>query len=364
MTAVGFNPLFAIHCRIYGHLADGREVHEYTLDNGAGLTLKAITYGGIVTELRVPDAQGVAANVVLGFDNLADYALRNPHFGIIVGRYANRIAGGRFMLDGQAHHVTRNDGPNCLHGGVHGFGRQLWAAEIDGADLLLRYCGADGEEGFPGRMDVTVRYSLGADQSWRVDYEARCDRPSIVNLSHHDYFNLAGSGSALAQRLSLAASRYTEVDAHLIPTAIAPVADTPFDFRQAQPIQARLFEAHPQLVLGTGYDHNWLLDAPFDGQLHPAARLEDPLSGRVMTVTTTEPAIQFYSGNFLDGSLRGSGGALYQRGDGLCLETQHNPDSPNHPADVDWPSAVLRPGEVYRSSTVHRFTSGAPATTS
>ena len=353
-----------IHRRSYGHLPDGREVHEYTLDNGAGLALKAITYGGIVTELRVPDAQGVAANVVLGFDNLSDYVERNPHFGIIVGRYANRIAGAAFTLDGQAHQVTRNDGPNCLHGGVHGFGRQLWTAEIDGdsASLLLRYSSADGEEGFPGRMDVTVRYSLGADQSWRVDYEARCDQPSVVNLSHHDYFNLAGSGSALGHRLTLAASRYTEVDAHLIPVAIADVVGTPFDFRQPIAVEARLFDAHPQLIVAKGYDHNWLLDAPFDGQLHPAAQLEDPLSGRVMTVSTTEPAIQFYAGNFLDGSLLGSGGARYQRGDGLCLETQHNPDSPNHPSAVDWPSTVLRPGEVYRSSTVHRFSAGALTT--
>ena len=337
-------------------------MHEYTLDNGVCLTLKAITYGGIVTALHVPDAVGRTVNVVLGFDNLNDYVERNPHFGIIVGRYANRIAGAAFRLDGEAQSLTPNDGPNCLHGGVHGFGRQLWAAEIDGDSLLLRYSSADGEEGFPGRMDVTVRYGLGADHSWRVDYEARCDRTSVVNLSHHDYFNLTGSGSARAHRLTIAASRYAEVDAHLIPIALAAVADTPFDFRQAQPIQARLFDAHPQLMAANGYDHNWLLDAPFDGQLHLAARLEDPQSGRVMTVTTTEPAVQFYAGNFLDGSLRGSGGAFYQRGDGVCLETQHSPDSPNHPADADWPSTVLQPGEVYRSSTLHCFSAGAPTT--
>ena len=338
---------------IYGHLPDGRAVHEYTLTQGSGLALTAITYGGIVTALQVPDAQGVTAKVVLGFDNLTDYIERNPHFGTIVGRYANRIAGGSFTLDGQVHQLSRNDGPNCLHGGTWGFGRQLWAAEIDGDALLLRYRSADGEEGFAGRLDVSVRYSLGDDQSWRIDYEGRCDRPSLVNLSHHDYFNLAGSGTVLSHRLSLAASRYTEVDAQLIPTAIAGVAGTPFDFRHPTAIDARLFEPHPQLQHGQGYDHNWLLDHPFDGQLHPAARLEDPLSGRVMTISSTEPSIQFYSGNFLDGSLRGSGGAFYMQGDGLCLETQHNPDSPNHP---EWPSTLLRPGEVYRSSTVHCFT--------
>lgn len=346
-----------IRSRPYGVLPDGRPVAEYTMDNGAGLVLRAITYGGIVTALQVPDRQGQPANVVLGFDRLEDYVLRNPHFGVIVGRYANRIANGRFTLDGQVHKLPLNDGPNTLHGGTRGFGTRLWHAEVEdgGQTLHLRYTSEHGEEGFPGQLHLSARYRLDDQQGWRVDYEARCDRPTVVNLSHHDYFNLYGSGSAMAHRLQLFSSRYSEVDSRLIPTGIAEVAGTPFDFRKPEVIKARLRDGHEQLRLAKGYDHNWLLDAPQDGELHAAARLEDPASGRVMTVSTTEPAVQFYSGNFLDGSLRGQGGKLYRQGDGICLETQHNPDSPNHPPSADWPSTVLRPGEVYRSSTEHRF---------
>ncbi len=351
--------------REFGLLPDGRVVHEYTLDNGAGLSLSAITYGGIVTALWVPNSAGKCANVVLGFDNLGDYVARNPHFGVIVGRFGNRIALGRFTLDGQDHQLDLNDGPNCLHGGAAGFGTRLWEAEIEPATeageasqcpaLLLRYISPHGEGGFPGEMAVTVRYSLTAEQTWRIDYEAKCDRPTVVNLTHHDYFNLAGHGSAMGQRLMIAASQYTEVDALRIPTGHAPVEGTPFDFRLPALIESRLRVPHPQLIAARGYDHNWLLDHPFDGGLHLAASLEDPLSGRRMEVHTTEPALQFYSGNFLDASLLGSGGEAYRQGDGLCLETQHSPDSPNH---ADWPSTVLRPGEVYRSRTEHRFVSG------
>ena len=343
-----------IDCREYGHLPDGRVVHEYTLDCGP-LTLSAITLGGIVTRLMVPDRDGRRANVVLGFSGLSDYVERNPHFGVIVGRYGNRIANARFTLDGQEHQLSRNDGDNCLHGGAHGFGTQLWRVEpaSDGsAALLLRYTAEDGEEGFPGRLQTTVRYTLGADASWRIDYEATTDRPTVVNLTHHDYFNLAGGGSALGHRLQLAASRYTEVGPGLIPTSVAEVEGTPFDFRQPTLIDSRIRQDHPQLALGRGYDHNWLLDRRGGDALQMAAQLEDPASGRVMTVLTTEPAIQFYSGNFLDGTLLGSGGQRYRQGDGLCLETQHSPNSPNRP---DWPSTVLRPGETYRSSTLHRF---------
>lgn len=344
----------AIERRDFGTLPDGRPVHEYTLRRG-GLSLSAITFGGIVTRLMVPGRDGRQDNVVLGFDRLADYVERNPHFGTIVGRYGNRIAQGRFVLDGQVHQLPRNDGENCLHGGPGSFGTRLWQAEpaADGsAALLLRYTSDDGEEGFPGRLQVAVRYTLGEDASWRIDYEATTDRPTVVNLTHHAYFNLAGGGSALQHRLMLAASRYNEVGPGLIPTRVAGVEGTPFDFRTPAPIEARIREGHPQLALGRGYDHNWWLDAPADGSLRTAARLEDPASGRAMTVETTEPAIQFYSGNFLDGTLLGSGGRLYRQGDGLCLETQHSPDSPNRP---EWPSTVLRPGEVWQSSTVHRF---------
>jgi len=344
----------SIERREYGYLPDGRVVHEYTMDNGQGLTLTAITLGGIVTGLWVPDAGGQRANIVLGFDNLDDYVQRNPHFGVIVGRYGNRIANGRFELDGQVHQLDLNDGPNTLHGGGQGFGTRLWAAQIEGDTLLLSYESANGEQGFPGRLQARVRYSLG-ESSWRIDYEGECEQATLVNMTHHDYFNLAGQGSVLGHRLHIPASRYTEVNAKRIPLGHVSVTDTPFDFRTPSIIEARIRNAYPQLVMALGYDHNWLLDAPFDGALHLAAKLEDPVSGRCMEMHSSEPAIQFYSGNFLDGSLAGPGGKTWRQGDGLCLEPQHSPDSPNHAVSPDWPSTVLRPGEVYRSCTVHRF---------
>jgi aldose 1-epimerase len=346
-----------ITCREFGRMPDGRAVDEYTLANGSGMTLAAINLGGIVTSIHVPDRNGQSGNVVLGFDNLADYVERNPNFGTIVGRYANRIAGARFELDGREHRLDTNDGPNCLHGGERGFGRRWWAGTplpiaADGSVALqLDYTSEDGEGDFPGRLAVTVRYTLSAGNTWRVDYRASSDCATVVNLSHHDYFNLAGSGSALGHRLTLAASRYTPVDRHLIPVAVEDVAGTPFDFRLATPIGVRIRGSHAQLAIARGYDHNMILDRIEPG-LAFAARLEDEASGRVLEIETTEPAVQFYSGNFLDGRLLGSGGALYRQGDGLCLETQHYPDSPNRP---DFPSTVLRPGEVFASSTVYRF---------
>ena len=355
--------------RDYGHLPGGQVVHEYTLENGLGLKLTAITLGGIVTGLWVPDAAGRSGNVVLGFDNLDDYVHRNPSFGIIVGRYGNRIAGASFELDGQTHALGRNDGPHCLHGGPEGFGHRLWSAELSEpaelrpgeADALsLRYTSPHGEQGFPGELKVTVRYAVSAtDNSWRIDYEATTDRATVVNLTHHDYFNLAGQGSVLQHRLTIPASRYSEVDPTLIPLRHASVANTPFDFREATSIAARIRQSHPQLLFAKGYDHNWLLDGEADGSgLRLAATLEDGYSGRRMDILSTEPALQFYSGNFLDGSLSGPAGRIYRQGDGLCLETQHNPDSPHHEASLDWPSTVLRPGDVFRSTTVHRFKQG------
>ena len=356
------HPAVQLHQRDYGHLPDGRAVHEVTLSHG-GLTLSLITLGGIVTMLWVPDRDGVAANVVRGFDNLDDYVHRNPFFGVIVGRYANRIALGELVIDGQAHALSRNNGTNCLHGGSDGFGTRLWeiasAREHDealgGPAVTLRYISEDGEQGFPGRVEALVTYSLGADRTWRVDYEATTDRATVVNLSHHDYFNLAGHGSAMAHVLTLPASRFNPVDEALIPTGIADVAGTPFDFRVPTAIGKRLGDGHPQLAMGGGYDHNWILDDARIGTLRLAARLEDPASGRAMELHTTEPALQFYSGNFLDGKLTGRGGEAYQRGDAICLEPQHSPDSPHR---ADWPSTVLRPGQAYRSSSVYRFTAG------
>jgi aldose 1-epimerase len=340
----------AVTQREYGRLPDGRVVHEYRLDNGRGLVLTALDWGGIVTGLWAPDFLGRSDNVVLALPSLEAYlAGAGSHLGVIAGRYANRIAGGSFELDGQRHQLVTNDGPNCLHGGPAGFGASLWRAQpaADGrASLTLALHSPHGDMGFPGAMDVRVRYTLGEDMSWRVDYEATTDRPTVVNLTSHAYFNLGGAraGSALGHRLQLLASRYTVPGAHSIPLHHAPVAGTPFDFRAERVIGGEM-----------GYDHNWLLDHPLDGLLHDAARLVDPVSGRWMSMATTEPALQFYAGIWMDGSLGSADGVRYTRGAGVCLETQHSPDSPNRPVGPDWPSTVLRPGEVFRSTTLHRF---------
>jgi aldose 1-epimerase len=340
----------------YGRLPDGRLVHEYRLDNGRGGVLTALDWGGIVTGLWVPDAAGRSDNVVLSLRDLDAYlAGAGAHLGVIAGRYANRIAGASFELDGVRHQLVANDGPNCLHGGPDGFGAALWrgvplpVGDDGSVSLLLERESPHGEMGFPGTLRVAVRYTLGTDMSWRVDYEATCDRPTVVNLTSHAYFNLGGaeSGSALGHRLALHASRYTEPDATGVPLRHLSVDGTPFDFRRERVIGSEV-----------GYDHNWLLDHPGDGALHAAARLHDPVSGRWMEVLTTEPAVQFYAGTWLGGSLTGPGGARYTRGTGVCLETQHNPDSPNRPVGPDWPSTVLRPGEVFRSATLHRFGAG------
>ncbi|KLN57743.1 aldose epimerase family protein [Variovorax paradoxus] len=349
----------SITTREFGRMPDGRIVTEYTLDNGRGLRLSAINHGGIVTALQVPDRYGHSGNIVLGLPTLADYLSPHPHFGTIVGRYANRIAGGRFTLDGVVHQLSLNNGANSLHGGHQGFGTRFWQIEPVPADsaagdiaIDLRYTSADGEEGFPGEVQVTVRYALStSENAWRIGYRAVTDRTTVLNLSHHDYFNLAGEGAVLDHRLTIPASRYCPVDAGLIPLGLAPVAGTPFDFRVATPIGERIDAPHEQLRTAGGYDHNWVLDREPAG-MALAARLEHPPSGRVMEVHTTEPAVQFYSGNFLDGSLRGPDGESFRRGAGLCLETQHYPDSPNQP---DFPSTVLRPNEVFSSTTLHRF---------
>ena len=345
--------------RSYGRMPDGRPVIEYTLDNGLGLRLQAINLGGIVTALLVPDRQGRAANVVLGLPDLAAYLGPHPHFGTIVGRFANRIAAGRFELDGQAHQLALNDGPNSLHGGPQGFGKRFWSiyalpGEPGRIGIELRHVSAHGDEGYPGELRLAVRYELSTTaNTWRIGYRAETDRPTVLNLSHHDYFNLAGQGSVMAHRLTLPASRYCPVDATLIPTGLAEVEGTPFDFRQPMPIGERIRDGHAQMLIARGYDHNWVLDRAQERDgLALAARLAHEPSGRTMEVHTTEPGVQFYSGNFLDGSLLGSGGAAIRQGDGLCLETQHFPDSPNRP---EFPSTVLRPGEVFRSVTEHRF---------
>jgi len=355
-----------ITSREFGRMPDGRPVTEYTLDNGRGLSLSAINHGGIVTALRAPDRHGRSGNIVLGLPTLADYLKPHPHFGTIVGRFANRIAAGRFTLDGTSHQLGLNDGVNSLHGGAKGLGTRFWeivpvTVQEAGGDIAieLRYTSADGEEGYPGELRLTVRYTLSATaNTWRIDYSATTDKPTVVNLTNHAYWNLAGEGSGGVEDhlVQLDASRYTPVGPTHIPTgAIEPVADTPLDFRTFRAIGERLRDGFEQLARAGGYDHNWVLDRTGEPGLAVAARVREPSSGRELTVSTTEPAIQFYTGNFLDGTLYGTSGRQYRQGDGLALETQHFPDSPNHP---HFPSTVLRPGETYRSTTVYAFSTG------
>jgi aldose 1-epimerase len=339
---------------------EGRLIDRFTLANRHGLRVEVITYGGIIRAIWAPDRAGQLANVTLGFADLAGYLDQNdPYFGCIAGRYANRIAGGLFALDGQTVQLPTNDGSNHLHGGVRGFDKQVWdAAEIreDAVGVRLARVSPDGEESYPGTLSATVSYLLDDDNQLRVDYLAESDRPTIINLTNHTYWNLGGEGTGSIEDhvLTLAASRYTPVDASLTPTGeLAPVADTPFDFTTPTAIGGRIREGHPQLLIGRGYDHNLVLDrAPGDATLVEAATVRDPDSGRVLTIWTTEPGIQFYSGGYLDGTLVGASGRTYRQGDGVALETQHFPDSPNQP---DFPSTVLRPGEVYTSTTIFAF---------
>lgn len=343
----------------WGSTADGTEVVRYTMANANGMRVSIITYGGIIQSLQVPDTEGRSANVVLGYDNLADYLARNPFFGATIGRYANRIANGSFTLDGTTYQLNRNDGPNTLHGGPQGFDKKVWRAfpfaERGRAGVVLRYRSVAGEMGFPGTLDVQVTYTLTRRNQLRMDYEASTDAPTVVNLTNHAYFNLEGegTGSTYDHLLRIDASAYTPVDDELIPTGeIAPVAGTPFDFNTATPIGARIRDDDPQLAFARGYDHNWVLEESDGSTMRRAARAVDPDSGRVLVVSTTEPGLQFYSGNFLNGSIYGTSGQAYRQGDAFTLETQHFPDSPNQPS---FPSTVLRPGEEFSSSTIYRF---------
>lgn len=343
--------------RFAGRLHDGRPVTAYTLSVASGHRLTALDLGGIVTELQAPDAAGRWTNVLLGLDSLDDHLQRNRNFGGLVGRYANRIAGGRFLLDGQPCDLPRNDGAHTLHGGPDGFCARSWEVSPlppgdDGsAALALRLNSPHGDQGFPGTLQLTVRYSLSPAGEWRIDYEARTDRPTVLNLTHHAYWNLAGHGSAMGHRLQLAAQRYAPVDEQRIPTGLAPVEHTPFDFRTPQCIDTRLRSQHEQMRRGRGYDHFFEIDREGPG-LAWAGALEDPPSGRRLDVLTTEPGLQLYTANFLDGTLAGAHGGMLRQGDGVCLETQHPANAPNQPGHG---GTRLVQGQVFSSATVYRL---------
>ncbi|MFF4485348.1 aldose epimerase family protein [Streptomyces sp. NPDC001544] len=343
---------------LFGKLADGTKVYRWSLENG-GTRMKVLNWGGVVQTLELPDRHGRHANVVNGFDNMADYAAKTPYFGALIGRYGNRIGKGQFTLDGKSYQLSVNDGVNHLHGGTQGFDKHIWDVEpfTKGTDvgLHLYYVSVDGEMGYPGTLKAKVTYTLTKHGDWRIDYEATTDKATIVNLTSHVYWNLAGEGSGSIEdhELTIAASRYTPTDSGLIPTGeLAKVSGTPFDFRHAKPIGRDIRAGHVQQVQAKGFDHNWVLDKGITAKPEHVATLHDPHSGRTLKISTDQPGLQFYSGNFLDGTLTGTGGRTYRQGDALCLETQHFPDSPNHPS---FPSTVLRPGHTYRTTTVHKF---------
>ena len=332
---------------------DGKQVYQYTITNANGMTVKLINYGGIVTHLMVPNGDGHPEDVVLGYDSLQGYLDETPYFGALIGRYGNRIAKGRFELDGQTYQLATNNGPNHLHGGIKGFDKVVWNAEDfiepEQAGVILTYLSPDGEEGYPGNLDVKVTYTLTNDNELKIDYHATTDAPTIVNLTHHSYFNLAGQGEGdiLDHELKILADTYVPVDETLIPTGeLRYVKNSAMDFTTPHAIGERIGEVEG------GYDHTWVLNN-YDGKtMRLVAKVTDPASGRWMKVYTDQPGLQFYSGNFLDGSITGKNGKVYEKHYGFCLETHHYPDSPNQP---DFPPVVLRPGETYETHTVYKF---------
>lgn len=337
--------------------ATGTSAH--TLNNSNGMTVTILTYGAIIQSINVPDRDGKLTNVVLGFNCFEDYREKNPYFGAVVGRYANRIAGGTFVLDGTRYNVPINNSPNSLHGGTNGFDRQHWTArDADNTSVTLEHVSPDGDEGYPGTLEVSIRYTLTDADQLRLEYTATSDAPTVINLSNHTYFNLAGegSGSILDHVAQINASHYTPVDATLIPTGeIVPVSGTPFDFTKPTPFGRHIRDgSHPQIRIARGIDHNYVLD-DWNAE-SPASRVAaivtEPTTGRVLTVTTGQPGVQCYTGNFLDGTLTGTSERVYRQGDAFCLETQHFPDSPNH---ANFPSTELAPGQTFRSSTGFAF---------
>lgn len=338
----------------FGKTPDGA-ASVYTLTNRAGTEARITNYGGIIVSLKTKDRAGKLADIILGFDSIDGYLKEHPYFGALIGRYGNRIGKGKFTLNGKQYKLATNNGENSLHGGTRGFDKRLWKAKEAGENTLeLSYASKDGEEGYPGTLTVTVRYTLTETNELKIDYSATTDKDTVVNLTNHTYFNLAGQGEGdiLQHQMMINAARFTPVDAGLIPTGeLRKVEGTPFDFTKPTAIGARINQADEQLKLGKGYDHNWVLNAASQGHTK-AAEVYEPKSGRVMEVLTREPGIQFYTGNFLDGSITGKGGKVYKNRYGFCLETQHFPDSPNKPT---FPSTVLKPGQRYETSTVYKF---------
>jgi aldose 1-epimerase len=344
---------------LYSTLSDGRAVEMYTLRNASGIVLRFLSLGGCITEIDTPDRHGRLDNIVLGHHKLAGYDSNVGYFGAIVGRYANRIAKGSFTLNGHTYHLPINNGLNSLHGGTSGFNLQLWQvtprAVPHGVAAELSYTSPDGEEGYPGTLKVQVTYTLEDSNALRIDYQATTDKPTVINLTNHSYFNLNGNGSgfALHQLVEINADSYTPTDPTQIPTGeIAKVDGTPMDFRVMRAIDAGIYTPFQQIILAHGYDHNWVLNKAHPGELSFAARAYAPRTGRILEVYTTEPGVQMYTGNYLQGNMIGSAHTLYRQGDGYTFETQHFPDSPNHP---NFPSTVLNPGEVFRSTTIFRF---------
>jgi aldose 1-epimerase len=357
-TAAGSQSTPKLQQRSFGKTPDGQAVSLYTLRNASGMEVTITNYGGTITTVRVPDRNKMG-DVVLGFDNVDGYAAKEntSYFGATIGRYGNRIAHGRFTLDGHTYQVPTNDGPNSLHGGAVGFNRRIWQAKdvstANAPALELHYLSPDGEQGFPGNLNVTVRFTLDNQNGLRIDYSATTDKDTVLNLTNHSYFNLEGPGSAtvLNHNVMLSADQFTPVDATLIPTGkLQSVAGTPFDFRKGMQIGKHINDNNEQLKRGKGYDHNFVLNTGGD-LTKVAARVEEPTTGRVLEVFTDQPGIQFYSGNFLNGQTKGIGGT-YQFRSALCLETQHFPDSPNHP---NFPSTELKPGQRFHSTTIYRF---------
>jgi aldose 1-epimerase len=340
----------------FGQDKDGVQVDIFTLRNSKGAEARICTYGGIVVSLKVPDRDGNLGDVVLGYDKLADYIKDSPYFGAMVGRYGNRIAKGKFTLDGQEYTLATNNFPNALHGGLKGFDKVVWTPKImttpEGTALELSYVSKDGEEGYPGTLSVTAVYTLTDDNALKLEYTATTDKDTVVNLTQHSYFNLAGKGDILKHVVMIPASKFTPVDSTLIPTGeLRPVEGTPFDFRKPTAIGARINENDEQFKFGNGYDHNFVIDKP-PGELGLMGRVYEPTTGRVLEVLSTEPGLQFYSGNFLDGSNKGKGGWVYKFRDALCMEPQHFPDSPNHP---EFPSVVLKPGQTYHNTIIFKL---------